>query len=88
MSEPEAIDLSEQMRDRRNRQPLLDRVRKIGSPLATALADSRTDADGDEPQPNIDREVVAVAMRRLLALCEDIEAGIYTEEASNAKSCT
>ena len=82
MSIPETIDLSEQMRDRRDKEPLLDRVRKIGTPLAAALADSRSaaDADGDEPQPDIDRETVALAMRRLLTLCEDIEEGIYSGE--------
>lgn len=82
MSEPEAVDLSEQMRDRRDREPLLDRVQKIGAPVYAALASDRTDADGDEPQPDVDREIVATAMRRLLALCEDIEAGLYTNEES------
>lgn len=82
MSEPATIDLSDHDRETRNVEPLLDRVRAIGKPLAHALADTRTDADGDEPQPDIERETVALAMRRLLALCEDIEGGIYSGDNS------
>lgn len=60
------------------RNSLLTRVQAIGAPLHRALTDGLTDADGDEPLPDIDRELGALTMRRLLALCGDIEAGLFT----------
>lgn len=77
-------DLTEQDRDQRDREPLLARVQAIGAPLAQALADSRNDDDGDEPSTPVDREIVATAMRRLLALAVDIEGGLYTAETGDA----
>ena len=62
------------------RSDLLSRVQAIGTPLHRALSDGRTDSDGDEPMPDIDRDLVAVTMRRLLALCGDIEAGLFTAD--------
>ena len=77
-------DLTDQDRDQRDREPLLARVEAIGAPLAKALLDGRNDDDGDEPSPPVDREIVATAMRRLLALSVDIEAGLYTAETGDA----
>lgn len=77
-------DLTEQDRDQRDREPLLARVQAIGAPLAQALADGRNDDDGDEPSTPVDREIVATAMRRLLALAVDIEGGLYTAETGDA----
>jgi hypothetical protein len=65
-------------------QDLLARVQAIGAPLASALRDGRNDDDGDEPATPVDREIVAVAMRRLLALCVDIEEGLYRAETGDA----
>lgn len=62
------------------RNDLLSRVQAIGSPLHKALTDGRTDSDGDDPLPDIDRELGALTMRRLLALCGDIEAGLFTAD--------
>ena len=62
------------------RNNLLTRCQAIGRPLHTALNNSRSDCDGDEPLPDISRELVALTMRRLLALCGDIEAGLFTPE--------
>jgi hypothetical protein len=62
------------------RNDLLSRVQAIGAPLHKALTDGRTDCDGDEPLPDIDRELAALTMRRLLALCGDIEAGLFTAD--------
>jgi hypothetical protein len=63
---------------------LLARVQAIGAPLAQALADGRCDVDGDEPSPPVEREVVALAMRRLLELACDIESGIYPVDGGGA----
>lgn len=65
-------------------QDLLSRVQAIGAPLAEALRDGRNDDDGDEPPAPVDREIVAMAMRRLLALCVDIEEGLYKAELGDA----
>lgn len=65
-------------------QELLARVQAIGAPLADALRDGRNDDDGDEPSVPVDREIVATAMRRLLALCVDIEEGLYKAELGDA----
>jgi hypothetical protein len=78
------VDLTELDRDTRDREPLLARVQAIGSPLAQELAASRSDDDGDEPSAPVDREIVATALRRLLALAVDIEAGLYTAETGDA----
>lgn len=65
-------------------QDLLARVQAIGAPMAEALRDGRNDDDGDEPSAPIDREIVATSMRRLLALCVDIEEGLYKAELGEA----
>lgn len=65
-------------------QDLLSRVQAIGAPMAEALRDGRNDDDGDEPSAPIDREIVATSMRRLLALCVDIEEGLYKAELGEA----
>lgn len=77
-------DLTQLNRDQRDKETLLARVEAIGAPLAAALRDSRNDDDGDEPSAPVDREIVALAMRRLLALAVDIDAGLYTTEPGDA----